>query len=331
MAHNIAKTNGQDAFVSVKEIAWHKLGKVVDKKMTSAECIKLAGLDYEVGLIQSYGKISEDNYSPIPGIFATTRLDTNEIFGVVGNRYTVVQNIEAFSFFDAIVGEGAAIYETAGALGKGERIFITAKLPDDIMVGKDCINLYLFMTNAHDGSGAVICAFTPVRIVCANTLQMALRQMRKSISIRHTAGVGQRLKDAHKLMAITARNAQIMEKSLNEMSKVRITDAELRRFIEIAMMPPKEEITKEDFSTRFTNIVDEVLQYAASHPSQLTRETKGTLYGALNAVTGYFQNVKDYKSDEKKLSSIIYGTARRKSALAMNYALDALSNQSILS
>lgn len=89
----------------------------------------------------------------VPNFFATIRADTEQVLGVVGNDYEVVQNRYAFSFFDAIVGGGDGIlYETAGALGNSERVFITAKLPDYIRVGtKDWIEQYLFLTTKHDG------------------------------------------------------------------------------------------------------------------------------------------------------------------------------------
>ncbi|HEY9340845.1 MAG TPA: DUF932 domain-containing protein [Hanamia sp.] len=132
------------------------------------------------------------------------RTDTETVLGVVGKDYEVVQNIDAFSFFDAIVGGDGIFYETAGALGKGERIFITAKLPDYIKVGNDdLIEQYLFLTTSHDGSGSITAAFTPVRIVCNNTLNAALCKKSNAIKIRHTANAKERLEEAHKLMGIT--------------------------------------------------------------------------------------------------------------------------------
>lgn len=328
MAHNISKTNGKDAFVSVREIPWHKLGFVVDAKMTSAECMALSGLDYDVGLADVFGKAGEQ-YVNIPRSYATYRKDTNVMFGVVGSRYTIVQNKEAFRFFDVIVGEGAAIYETAGALGKGERVFMTAKLPKHIKVGKDVIEQYLFLTNSHDGTGSVHVAFTPTRIVCHNTLQMALRSSSRVVMIRHTAGAQKQLEQAHRLMGITARNTKTMAEALNGAAKVKITDKELRRFITMAMHPEREQMIMPDHEAkvtpRFEGIVDDVIRYYQSHPSQQTAETKGTLYGALNAVTGYYQNVKDYRTDEKRMRSIIYGAVKRKSAIAMDLTMQVLT------
>lgn len=334
MAHELAKTKGEYAFASVKEIPWHGLGKVVEKKMTAAECIKLAGLDFTVKKAGVEARIGT-KHRTVNGKFVTYRSDTGETFDVVGSRYAIVQNAEAFNFFDPIVGKKEAMYETAGALGKGERIFITAKLPKRIIVGKDVIDQYLYINSTHDGSGAITVAFTPVRIVCANTLQMAIENSKRVVRIRHTKNATTALQQAHRLMGIVADNSNTMQQALERMTKVRITDERLRRFIELAMHPQREQIAEgefnEEYSSRFENTVDEILDYALMHPTQLTPETKGTLYGAYNAITGYFQNVKDYKTADNKLDSITAGTAARKSAHAMSIALQVIGNKIKLS
>ena len=157
------------------------------------------------------------------------RTDTEQVLGVVGKDYEVVQNVDAFSFFDAIVGGDGIQYETAGALGKGERIFITAKLPGYIKVGNDdLIEKYLFLTTSHDGYGSILAAFTPVRIVCANTLNAALRNYSNSIKIRHTANAKQRLEQAHKVMGIANNLTEQMESIFNHWAKVRITDPAIK-------------------------------------------------------------------------------------------------------
>ena len=152
--------------MSVKEKAWHGLGQIIDRYPTSSEAIEHAGLDYivEKRPLFTYDTAnylgSAETIIPeitVPNFFATIRADTEQVLGVVGNDYEVVQNRDAFSFFDAIVGGGEGIlYETAGALGNGERVFITAKLPDCIRVGvKDWIEQYLFLTTSHDGLGSI--------------------------------------------------------------------------------------------------------------------------------------------------------------------------------
>jgi phage/plasmid-like protein (TIGR03299 family) len=328
MGHNLNKNkDGQYAFASVREIPWHKLGQVVDKAMTSAQAIKAAKLDYNVDKCNVHATISEVT-PKIPGKFATYRTDTREVFGIVGDRYEIVQNVDAFAFFDAIVGEGSAIYETAGAFGKGERIFITAKLPKSIIVGKDVIDQYLFLTNSHDGSGSVRAAFTPVRIVCNNTFNMAMTNNSHMVSIRHTKHVKSLLKAAHMLMDIVAWDAGQLQQQAERMVKHKITDDQLRSFIAQVMKPKREEADDDDkaMSSRLVNIVDEVMEYNAGNPTQQTPETKGTLYGALNAVTGYFQNAVNYADDEDRLRTTVLGRGARKGGAAYNLAINVMRN-----
>lgn len=262
----------------------------------------------------------------MPNYFATIRTDTEEILGVVGKDYQIVQNTDAFSFFDSIVGNDTGIqYETAGVLGKGERIFITAKLPDYIRVGKDdLIEQYVFLTTSHDGYGSITAAFTPIRIVCQNTLNAAIRLKQNSIKIRHTASAVERLKQAHQLMGISDSLADEMEAIFNHWSKVRITDKALKKLIGIAMAPSKEvlnSLQEEKFhhlSSHYMNIVDNVLEYALAAPSQQQMTTKGTLFGAYNAVTGYFQNVRNFGTEENKLKSIMWGTGLQRAQTTFN-------------
>lgn len=288
MAHNIFynEQTGQHSFFSVKEKAWHGLGKIVQDYPTSAEALKFAGLDHAVEK----------------------------------------RNVDAFSFFDSIVGGEDIYYETAGALGKGERIFITAKLPDYIKVGNDdLIEQYLFLTTSHNGFGSITAAFTPVRIICNNTLHAALNNHSNAIKIRHTANAKQKLEQAHRLMNITNTLSLQLEQVFNRWAKIRITDSEARKLIQRAMVPNKEvlqnlEAGKDDeISTLFKNMVNNVFHYAMNNPSQQLETTKGTVFGAYNAVTGYFQNVCNYKDDETKLKSLfLRGTAQMRTQTAFD-------------
>lgn len=316
MAHNIYynEQSEKHSFFSVKEKAWHNLGQIVQDYPTSAEAIRHAGLDYEVEKRKLFTPAFEDTNIEVPNYFSTIRTDNNTVLGVVGKDYQIVQNRDAFSFFDSIVGGDGILYETAGALGKGERIFITAKLPNYIRVGNDdLIEKYLFLTTSHDGSGSITAAFTPIRIVCANTLNAALRTQTNTVRIRHTSNAKQRLEQAHKVMGISDNLSMQLESIFNNWAKVRITDSELKKLIQSALVPNKEVLKtiqngKEDeLSTCFINMVENAFEYAMSNPSQQMDTTKGTVFGAYNAVTGYFQNVRSYKDDEAKLASLLMG------------------------
>jgi phage/plasmid-like protein (TIGR03299 family) len=282
------------------------------------------------------GELIEGVDITVPNYYATMRTDNNTVLGVVGRDYSIVQNRDAFSFFDAIVGGDGMQYETAGALGNGERIFITAKLPGYIKVGHDdYIEKYLFLTTSHDGSGSITAAFTPVRIVCQNTLGAALRNSSNTIKIRHTANAEDRLKEAHKVMGISNKMADELDGIFNQWTKVRITDKDVMKLIQQAMAPSKEVLkslkTGEELSTVFKNICDSAFMYAMASPTQQTETTKGTLFGAFNAITGYFQNVKEYKDDEAKVKSIIGGTGQLRTQAAFDLCLGyAKSGEEVL-
>ena len=338
MAHNIYynEQSEKHSFFSVKEKAWHNLGQIVQDYPTSAEAISHAGLDYEVEKRKLFTPAFEDTNIEVPNYFSTIRTDNNTVLGVVGKDYQIVQNRDAFSFFDSIVGGDGMLYETAGALGKGERIFITAKLPDYIRVGKDdLIEKYLFLTTSHDGSGSITAAFTPIRIVCANTLNAALRTQTNTVRIRHTSNAKQRLEQAHKVMGISDILSTQLESIFNNWAKVRITDRELKKLIQSALVPNKEVLKTiqngkdDELSTCFINMVDSAFEYAMSNPSQLMDTTNGTVFGAYNAVTGYFQNVRSYKDDEAKLTSLLMGgTGHLRTQSAFNLCQDFTSKGS---
>jgi len=347
MSHNINynEQTGKHSFFSVKEKPWHGLGQIVQEYPTSAEALKFAGLDFTVEKRKLFTFDNENqNGNPdteiiipeieVPGYYATMRTDTDQVLGVVGKDYQVVQNADAFAFFDSIVGGDGIQYETAGALGNGERIFITAKLPAYIKVGsEDLIEQYLFLTTSHDGFGSITAAFTPVRIVCNNTLNAAMRNHTNSIKIRHTANAKERLEQAHKVMGISNRLSAQLEEIFNSWTKVKITDPELHRLIQLAMVPNKEVLDNiqhgkwDELSTCFNNMCNSVYEYAMSSPSQQLETSKGTLFGAYNAVTGYFQNVRSYKDEETKLKSLLFGgTAQMKTQKAFNLCMDYVNN-----
>jgi len=326
MAHNLNFNKGRYSFASAIQPAWHGLGQILDHRMTAAEAIENANLSFEVEKrpiytsmedlkteqIQVYNRLDVDTH------FATIRTDTNEVLGVVGSKYEVVQNKDCFSFFDSIVEEGAAIFETAGVLGKGEKIFLTAKLPEDLIIGNDVIEQYLFLTSSHDGSGAITAAFTPTRIVCANTLKIALGRTTREVNIKHTLNAKIQLAEAATLMQIVTRKGAELEKKMNRFARVRIDDNTLMNLLKECFKPT--DLQMEDASKWVSIRAEEVMNYHATHDSQLTRECKGTLYGFVNAVTGFYQNVKTYKSSETKLKSLLDGSAGRHGAKALQLA-----------
>lgn len=335
MAHNLNfNENTQNySFFSVKQPAWHSLGQVVQEYPTSREAIAFAGLDYQVVKAPLFAKTAEAAIDfAVPDQYATMRTDTNAIFGVVGKDYQIVQNADAFAFFDAIVGGGDGIlYETAGAIGQGERIFITAKLPGYIRVGSgdDVTEKYIFLTTSHDGSGSITAAFTPIRIVCQNTLNAALRNMSNVVRIRHTANAKQRLEDAHRVMGLADNLSVQLEGIFNDWAKVRIEDAQVKKLIQLALCPNNDTLqllkkgADDELSSVFKNACDAAFGYAMASDTQQMETTKGTVFGAYNAVTGYYQNVRNFKTDEDKMKSIyLGGTAQARAQKAFDLCTD---------
>jgi phage/plasmid-like protein (TIGR03299 family) len=338
MGHGFIDKGKSTTFVSRQELAWHRLGKVVNS-MTTEEAIKLGGLDFQVGLAPLYASSlavpttevkqtpriikdldGADRYTraiKMPKNYATYRTDTGEPFGVVGNKYTIVQNEEAFEFFDSIIGEGHAEYETAGALGNGEKMFVTAKLPSELIVNKENINKYLLFTNTHDGSGAIMIMFTPIRVVCNNTLQAAVGTASDKFSIRHTKNYQDRLDIARRALTKAETNFSELEVLFNQMADKRMNDKRITEVICEAFGLKEQEDGK--LSTRSQNRLEAVLEYHEAGVGQA--DIRGTNWGVYNAITGYQQNVQNYKDDEKHFTSLYDGTGYAVRQKAFNLLL----------
>ena len=337
MAHNLNLNllTGTHAFFTVKKPAWHGLGTIVDKALNSGEAIVAAQLDYEVkttpvlydlknGKDAPYTMDDELNILLMPDRKITYRDDTKEVFEVVSNDYHVVQNREAFKFFDNIVGKGEAIFETAGALGKGETIFITALLPNNIIVGNgDEIKKYLLLTTSHDGKAAINVMFTPIRVVCNNTLTMALEGKDK-LSIRHSSQSGVQLEQAQALLEIVSKEATNLQEIFDAMIKHPVTDEEVREYILKCLLTAAEWTDLEKVKERKLNMLSTVYTYYFTGPGQ--REFIGTLYGAYNAISGYFNNVKEYRKVESRMTSNLSGDNAKIVKFAMYYAVKIMKN-----
>jgi len=317
MADNIAvnENNGGMAFVSRGLKAWHNLGTVLPQNevLTALKCMKYGGMDYEVGIIPTHanvpliGQFDEDGNqlfatSIVPKSNATYRKDTGVILGTVGDRYTVVDNKDAFGFFDAITGGEEGIYETAGVLGVGERIFITAKMPDYIRIDgtDDITEVYVLLTSSHDGTGAIKACVTPVRVVCNNTLRAALSNCTNKVSIRHTTNAKSALANAHNLMGITSQYTQEMSEVLNHLTTVKLSDAKALSIIENLFPMPDDKP-----STRTINIRNEV--FGAYQGGVGQEGIVGSAYGLFNGVTYYVDHLKNYKNQEVMLDNIMEG------------------------
>jgi phage/plasmid-like protein (TIGR03299 family) len=321
MSANINITNGRASMFYVKETPWHKLGVKLEELATAAEAIEAAQLDYTVVKKPIYALTGTPQYTLVPRTFATVRTDTNIPLGVVGSRYHVIQNRDAFKFFDSLVGEGAAIYETAGALGDGERIWILAKLPGHIKVSKnDIIDKYLLLTNSHDGSSIVRAKLTPIRVVCANTLSMALRGSEQEVRIRHTSNADEMLEKAHELLGLTNELFVKVQDIYQRMSLVNFSGEQVLDYVK-TLVPDNEEA---EHHTRTEKVRNEILRlHESGEGSELSR---GTLWGAYNAVTEYTDHVYTTSNENtnKKLTSMWFGASANLKNKAFDLALEKM-------
>lgn len=178
----------------VRQVPWHGLGTMVQEAPTSEDALRLAGLDWDVNQAPVY---TNDGIE-IPGYKANVRSTDNKVLGIVSNRYQIVNNKEAFEFTDALIGEtesGVVRYETAGSLCGGKRIWLLAKMPTKKVLDDD-VEPYMFFSNSHDGTGAIKVGMTPVRIVCANTLAIALNTAKRQWSTKHVGDMQSKLEEA---------------------------------------------------------------------------------------------------------------------------------------
>ena len=275
---------------------WHNLGIELNHPKTAREAIKMAGLDYTV-MKKSLGLktgLKQDAY-------ATVRTDTKDVLGFVNKSYEPIQNIDAFIFFDDWVAENEAIYETAGVLGKGECIWILAKLPGYINVhGNDMVNKYLLLTNSHDGSSHVRVKLTPIRVVCNNTLTAAL-QGAGEVQISHTPNSAQDLEQAGAMLGLSNYLYEQLEVMFNSMAARKITDGQLRDYVQ-ALVPDNEETEN---TARTENIRNSVLQlHESGRGAHLAR---GTWWGAFNSVAEYTDHMMLDEDSNTRLNSIWFG------------------------
>ena len=184
-----------ETMFSTREKPWHGLGTIVANAPASTEALRLAGLDWQVYQQPIFTNFGEC----ISGYRANVRSTDNRVLGVVSDRYKVVQNVEAFEFADELLGEGVR-YETAGSLQGGRKIWLLARLPKTYVMAGDRISSFLVFSNSHDGSGAVRVAITPVRVVCNNTLNLALATAKRSFSMIHVGDIKGKVKMARETL-----------------------------------------------------------------------------------------------------------------------------------
>lgn len=294
--------------------AWHTKGVRVNEALTSAEALKVAKLDYQVVKQDIYFK-TNDTFQKIEDKFATVRENTKDALGVVGSRYNIVQNEKAFEFFDEVIKTKEAVYHSAGALGKGERVWLMAKLPKDIIVfGKDVINQYLLLTNSHNGTTPLKMYFTPIRVVCQNTLNQSLANSKSGISIRHTANVDIKINEARRVLGLALDFYDDFEVTVKAMANKKMEAKEISIYYDRVLKINDEE----DTTTRKLNIKEDLIALQKNGQGNNIEEIKNTLWTTYNAVTEYV----DHKRKNIDIESVLFGSGAMLKDTAYAQALE---------
>jgi len=219
----------------VRETPWHNLGVRVEEALNSEEALQAASLDWEV--IQN--PIRSEAGFPIHGYKANIRNTDNRILGVVTDRYKVVQNKEAFQFTDELLGEGV-VYETAGSLQEGRKVWMLARLPQKYQLAGDEVTPYLVFSNSHDGAGGIKVALTPIRVVCQNTLNLALSGAKRSWSAIHAGNINSKLDEAKTTLLLSEFYLVKLATEAENLSNVKVSDKQLLEYIEQLLPFPNE-------------------------------------------------------------------------------------------
>lgn len=280
-------------------------------------------------------------YRPCPNAFSTYRTDKNIPLGLVKQKYEVVQNIDAFNFFDDAIGYGKAIWDTAGLFGYGERIFLSAKLPIETTVNGDKIDNYLVFSNSHDGSSSINILFTPIRLLCFNMLNSARKNADCYIRIRHTQSAKEKLEQGSEILKLACEHAKTTQQLYQALTTITMKDDEVMKYLADLCLTDSEitalnlfdnkngykKLLYKDYLTmertgisiRKANQISSMFEYYMDGIGQ--KEIAGTAWGAYNAVTGYYSNVANLNG-LKRLDSLLYGSANSNMMKALNSSLE---------
>lgn len=262
----------------VREKPWHGLGTKVMEAPKSKEALRIAGLDWKV--VQE--PVFTETKEKIEGYRVNVRDTDRKVLGVVTDRYKVIQNEEAFAFTDALLGEGVR-YETAGSLQGGKKVWLLAHLPQEYIISGERISPYLVFSNTHDGSGAVRVALTPIRVVCNNTLNLALSTAKRSWSMVHTGNIQEKMEEAKNTLFMAEKYMDQLGKEFDNLRRIQLTDQKVKEYIEI-LLPMEGDMTplqrknifrlREDMQVRYFDAPD-------------LKEVGNNAYRFINAVSDF--------------------------------------------
>ena len=308
---------------SVREVPWHGIGTIVDECVTAREALVLAQLDWDVDLYPVYFNHGDPyDMVEIPDQFAVTRRQDKRVFQICGKDYAPHQNFKSFEFMDNLVDSGDAKYETAGDLENGKKVFIVARIARDILIGGvDPVDLYLVLINSHDGTMKFQVMATPIRVVCENTMNMAIRDCISRWSTAHTGDIDGRVIEARQTLDLTFAFADQFEAQMNGLINDQFTKRDFEVMVK-ALFPGKKEQVD-----RFTAEQYALIGCFESSPT-LDDSYRYTSWGALNAVREYDDWGKEFRAsaskseDEQRVVRTWFGPNVARSTKVLAYLQD---------
>lgn len=285
--------NIETMFSASRITPWHGLGTVIDEAPTSKEALKLAGLDWEVQPFPLYTGMDKNKLKleAIPNMMANIRTSDGKIMGHVTGKYKLVQNTEAFDFTDALLGEGVK-YETAGSLQSG-KVWMLAKLPETEIVNEKH-EQYLVFSNSFDGKGSIRVVMTDVRVVCQNTLSLALKGAKRSWSLVHMGNMDQKLEEARRTLDLSIKYNEMFKQEALHLVESKVSEQDFENFIG-KFIPFNDEMSKlqieraKEKQERFKEI------YFNAPDLSLIR---GTKWGVLQAASDFVTHTPSYRSTD---------------------------------
>ena len=281
MSHDLTiRQDGTAEMFYVREVPWHGLGTRVEEALTAEQAIRTAGLDWTVGmkpLFDERGKV-------VPRFKGITREDTGLVLGIATDAYRPLQNKEAFEFADSLLASGQAKYETAGSLSGGQRIWVLARLPENFKIAGEDIAPYFVLTNSHRGNQKAIARCTPVRVVCQNTLAMALGKGDKHpvATISHFHNYDEQLAEAAKVLGFAQNYYKSFLEVATELVQVRFDRAQFESLTKT--LTPMPESPSKQLVTMTANRRDKMMEAWQAPDLNDIRETK---WGAYNAISDF--------------------------------------------
>lgn len=296
----------------VRQAPWHGLGIKVDEAPSSSQALEIAGLNW--GVVQR-DIITRDSI-PVNGYKANIRDLDNKILGVVTDRYKIVQNHEAFAFTDELLGKGVR-YETAGSLQDGKKTWLLAKLPNEYIISGDRISPYLVFSNTHDGSGSIKIAMTPIRVVCQNTLNLALHSAKRIWSANHTGQIQNKMYEAKDTLF---RAEDYMDKLGNEIYKLnrsKLADEKVSELI-AELLPIDDEASSRQEENTLKLREDIAVRYYYAPDLQ---NVPKNAYRFINAVSDFATHAKPLRATNSYQENLFARTMEGNALIDKSYEL----------